>query len=385
MMKLSVIQLAQELIRINSINPKCLSDWAKLGSEKNVADWIASYLSPFGFNCEFTPAASSRPNLIVRHSSFQEQLPTVALEAHMDTVDVDTMFVDPFGGDIRQQRLYGRGACDVKGTMAAMLLAMMEWYEKAHGNFNLIFIGSMGEEAGTIGSRYLTTLKLPLQMILVAEPTLLNPVIGHKGLWRLAIETRGRSCHSSQPMDGFNALYLMIDIMCLLMSDVKPDFEGQSGNTMSLTTIHGGTAVNMVPDHCRLEIDCRFNLNTDIQRERERLFGRLKPLLDMPDDKVKLEELELRPAYLAPKKSVLLKLLHKALVHTHVPHKPLMEPWYSDAGHFGSAGYDTIIWGAGSIAQSHTSDEYVTLEQLQTAVQVLQEFLIQCDKYFLSR
>jgi acetylornithine deacetylase/succinyl-diaminopimelate desuccinylase-like protein len=385
MVKLSVIQLAQELIRINSINPKCLSDWAKLGSEKNVADWIVTYLSPFGFNCELSPPDSSRPNLIVRHSSFREKLPTIALEAHMDTVDVDTMFVDPFGGDIRQQRLYGRGACDVKGTMAAMLAAMMTWYEQKRENFNLMFIGSMGEEAGTIGSRYLASLKLPLQMILVAEPTLLNPVIGHKGLWRLAVETRGRSCHSSQPQDGLNALYLMIDILCLLMSDIKPDFELESGNTMSLTTLHGGTAINMIPDLCRLEIDCRFNLKTDIQRERQKLLQMLKPLLDMPEDRIKIDDLDLRPAYLAPKKSTLLKLMRSALTQAGIPHKPLMESWYSDAGHFGSAGYDTIIWGAGSIAQSHTSDEYVTCEQLQTAVRVLEAFLIQCDKYFLSR
>jgi len=214
MMKLSVIQLAQELLRINSINPKCLSEWAKSGSEKHVAEWLVNYLQPFGFQHEYTPADAARPNLLVRHKSFQPELPIVAFEAHMDTVDVEGMAIDPFEGEIRNQRLYGRGSCDVKGSMAAMIATLVIWYtsRQSQSPFNLMFIGSMG-----------------------------------------------------------------------------------------------------------------------------------------------------------------------------VMHQPVVESWYSDAGNFGLAGYDAIIWGAGDIAQSHTSEEFVSLDQLQSAGRVLENFAAQCERYYSSR
>ena len=101
----------------------------------------------------FLYVEKDRPNIIIRHKSFDEKLPTVALEAHLDTVDVDSMTIEPFEGFIKQGKLWGRGACDVKGTMAAMLTSLLNWYKSETSNvFNVIFIGTMGEEAGTLGS-----------------------------------------------------------------------------------------------------------------------------------------------------------------------------------------------------------------------------------------
>lgn len=168
-MDYSVVELAQQLIQIPSVTPNGKRDQYR---EERIAKWIAEYMRKAGYIPEFHYVKPYRPNLLIRHQSHKKNLATLALEAHLDTVDVQRMTVEPFAAKIRNVYLWGKGACDVKGTMAAMINAMNNWYyNRDNPTFNIIFMASVGEEAGTLGARAWAEMGLEADMILVAEPT----------------------------------------------------------------------------------------------------------------------------------------------------------------------------------------------------------------------
>jgi acetylornithine deacetylase len=314
---------------------------------------------------ELQPVVNDRPNLIARCPGFDPGQPTVALEAHMDTVDVQGMTVPPFDAEIRDGCIWGRGSCDVKGTLAAMITAALSWCEQhPHRGINIMVIASMGEEMGTLGAQAFTRLGVPLTAVVIGEPTNLQPVISHKGLWRLAVETTGRACHSSRPEEGVNAIECMHDVISKIRKSLKPEFESTVGNTLSMTTLHSGSMINIIPDLCRLEIDARFLPPTEIASHW------LSWKEELPEP-VRLEELERKPAFSAVANSPLLRLLSTAMKRHGLTSAPQHERYYSDAGHFSEAGYDAIIWGAGDIRLAHTAEEHVPIAELEKAIVIL--------------
>src|SRR5262249_5975023 len=135
---------------------------------------------------------------------------TVVLEAHQDTVPTDNMTIDPFGAKIEDGRLYGRGACDIKGGMAAMLAAFARLVrDKPRGGANIIMACTVDEECPALGVLQLVECGIRADMAVVAEPTGLDIVHAHKGAVRWYLKTTGRSCHSSAPEKGVNAIYRM--------------------------------------------------------------------------------------------------------------------------------------------------------------------------------
>jgi acetylornithine deacetylase/succinyl-diaminopimelate desuccinylase-like protein len=361
---LTVTQLTAELVRINSVSPKSKSHVGE-SDEKAIARWLSEYFTANHWSVELQPVVNDRPNLIARCPDFDLHRPTLALEAHMDTVDVQGMTVPPFDAVMRDGCIWGRGSCDVKGTLAVMITAAIEWCEQhPQRNSNIMVIASMGEEMGTLGAQAFTQLGLPLKAVLIGEPTNLQPVISHKGLWRLAVETVGRACHSSRPEEGINAIERMHDVIALIRGKLQPEFEAHTGNTLSMTTLHSGAMINIIPDLCRLEIDARFLPPTDIESH----WLSWNKLLPAP---VRLEEMERKPAFSAVPNSQLLSLLSAALLKHGLTPAPQHERYYSDAGHFSQAGYDAVIWGAGYIRLAHTAAEHIPIAELETAVFIL--------------
>lgn len=361
---LTVTELTTDLVRINSVSPKSKTHTGG-SDEKAMARRLAEYFTANRWSVELQPVVNDRPNLIARCPDFNPDRPTLALEAHMDTVDVQGMTVSPFDAVMRDGCIWGRGSCDVKGTLAAMITAAMSWCVKhPHSSINIMVIASMGEEMGTLGAQAFTRLGLPLQAVLIGEPTNLQPVISHKGLWRLVVETVGRACHSSRPEEGVNAIERMHDVITLIREKLKPAFEAEPGNTLSMTTLHSGAMINIIPDLCRLEIDARFLPATDIEPH----WRSWNTLLPAP---VRLEEMERKPAFSAVPNSQLLSLLNAALQQHGLTPAAKHERYYSDAGHFSEFGYDAVIWGAGDIRLAHTADEHVPIAELETAVLIL--------------
>jgi len=376
-----VVTLTRELVKINSIPGFVHKEFGK--GETYLAHWLKDFLAGFDFTVDLLPVEENRPNLIARHRAFIPGLPTLAFSAHLDTVSADGMTIDPFAAEIRNDKLYGRGACDMKGTMAVMLVALLNWYEKYAFEpqaFNVLFIATMGEEGGTLGARELVKRPVPMDLVLVGEPTRLEPVIGHNGTWRFTVNTTGRSCHSSRPRLGSNAIESMMRVTGLILNEIKPEFEEIDGNAMSITKIHGGEQINIIPDACELTVDCRYRPETDVDRFKKTLIDKLTGIKE-----AEYHEILINPPFKAKENSLLLTRLEQALEDCRVQYERRYEPWYSDAGHFCAAGYDTVLWGVGDMAQAHTKDEYIEITQLNKGVEILQSFLYNCNKYFQKR
>ncbi|MBN1542633.1 M20 family metallopeptidase [candidate division KSB1 bacterium] len=377
---MSVITLTQDLVRINSVTPQAESDVARQGGEERLALWLRDFFSDRDFHCELNYVESGRPNLVARPSFYDSFLPTVVFTAHLDTVDVQDMPA-PFAADIRDGHLYGRGACDVKGTLAAMAVSLVEWCaQQSQPVFNPVFIATMGEEAGTLGAKWLAKQGWKFDAVLVGEPTCLQPVVAHKGLWRAAITTHGISCHSSRPELGKNAVDGMVQLIGSLRQRFVPEFVGISGNTFSLTTIHGGTLINMIPDSCRIEIDMRFDARTPI----EKLRAVLREQVRNSDFEAELNELQCDPGFRRRTDSLLFRMVARAMADEGLTIEEKEEPWYSDAGHFSAAGFDTLLWGAGDIRYAHTRDERIAVTELEKAVSVLKRVLYNFQGHYES-
>ena len=198
-------------------------------------------------------------------------------EVHQDTVPVDGMTIEPWNPVIRDRRLYGRGSCDVKGGMAAMLGALVRLAETRKSRLEtcptVIMACTVNEENGFTGAtglcRFWSDLDSPLiprrpDAALVAEPTSLGIVVAHKGVVRWRCHTHGRAAHSSQPEQGDNAIYRMAAVVAALERYACEVLPTQAEHrlcghpTLSVGTIAGGTGVNLVPRQATIEIDRRL-------------------------------------------------------------------------------------------------------------------------------
>lgn len=374
---IDVVHVAQKLISINSVTPSGKSDLALQGGEQELAYWLSDFFQSLGFEALQQPVEEGRPNLIVKPADFGSK-PVVCFQAHMDTVDVEGMTIDPFGGEVKDGFLYGRGACDVKGPMAALIVAYIEWYAHVDRRpFDLVFLATMGEETGTLGARYFAESGFHIDNMIVSEPTSLQPVVGHKGVWRFSLETFGRAAHSSMPEQGENAVDKMVEALAFVREKVQPPFESDPGNTLSVTMVHGGSTVNIIPDYCRADFDARFFHAEKIDHCRS--------LLESNGYGAQFNEIQNYPAYISRPDSITRKNLELALKNRRIDFEPKQEPWYSDAGPLSNAGIDTVVWGPGDIRDAHTKDEKISVEQLRTAKSVLLEFLAVTEEYYGSQ
>src|SRR5581483_4442418 len=255
-------RLLRDLVALPSINPMGRDLPADITLEHRVTGYLENFFRELGVPYERQPIAPKRENIVARCDLGAKR--TLVLEAHQDTVPIDNMTIEPFGARIDGNRLYGRGACDIKGGMAAMLGAFARMVrEKPRGAAHLVMACSVDEEHTFQGVKEMVKRGLKADLAVVAEPTLLNIVHAHKGIVRWHLSTSGRSCHSSAPEQGINAVYRMAKVLAgieqyaehLRRTTVDP-LLGPA--TISVGRIEGGTSVNTVPDRCRIEIDRRL-------------------------------------------------------------------------------------------------------------------------------
>jgi acetylornithine deacetylase/succinyl-diaminopimelate desuccinylase-like protein len=192
-------RLLRDLVALPSVNPMGRDLPADIVLEHRVTDYLEQFFRTLGVPYERQPVAPGRDNLVARLEAPAARR-TLLLEAHQDTVPIDHMTVEPFGARIEGGRLYGRGACDIKGGMAAMLAAFARLArERPPGGANVILACTVDEENTMLGVRELVRRGVRADFAVVAEPTRLNIVHAHKGVVRWHLLTAGRSCHSSSP------------------------------------------------------------------------------------------------------------------------------------------------------------------------------------------
>jgi acetylornithine deacetylase/succinyl-diaminopimelate desuccinylase-like protein len=194
----TVVELLQDLVRIPSVNPHGEPGTAGVGEAK-IAAYLAEFLRGIGAEVEVREVLPDRPNVVARWPGDRPGKPRVLFAPHTDTVSVGGMSIDPFSAEIRDGRLWGRGASDTKGPMASMLWALKEAREKLPGLAHEIwFAGLMSEEADQHGSRALAAQER-FDFVIAAEPTNLEVVHTHKGSAFFNLRTGGLAGHASRP------------------------------------------------------------------------------------------------------------------------------------------------------------------------------------------
>jgi acetylornithine deacetylase ArgE len=372
-------RLLQDLVRLPSVNPMGRAVTGDQFYEVRVTDYLERFFRDLGVPCDRQPVAPLRDNIVARCESAGAQT-TILLEVHQDTVPVDGMIIDPFGGEIRDGKLYGRGACDVKGGMAAMLTAFARIVrEKPAGAANVVLACTVDEEHTFLGVQRLMEDGLRADFAIVAEPTQLQIVDAHKGVVRWKVRTEGRACHSSRPDQGVNAVYRMGHVLPVIEEYAdrlmrSPAHPRLGPPTLSVGRIDGGVSVNTVPDGCVIEIDRRLLPGEDPQAAWQDFKDYVLGRVTVP---VVIEPFSMAcPALDNAHATRVRERLGAAIDAVEGKHTVIAVPFGTDASSIALAGVPAVVFGPGDIAQAHTKDEWVELDQIDRAAEILYRFLI---------
>ena len=387
-MPIDPIILLQQLIAIPSVNPACGDGDPSVSSEGRLTDFIKQILEGIGLRTLRQPIEPGRDNLLawLPAGPDADRHEVLMLEAHQDTVSAEGMTIDPFRAAVRNGRVYGRGACDVKGGLAAMIAAVSRLSQQRPPRMPAIIVAcTVNEEAGFSGAQGLadglrgalvSMLPGPPIACIVFEPTDLAPVVAHRGVVRWRCHTAGRAVHSSEPQLGDNAIYKMARIVTALQIYAEVTLQQSpadpfcGGPTLSVGTIHGGTGVNTVPDSATIEIDHRTLPCDDPQQAwsnvQSYLAAQIRPHVDARHDPPHLAVPGLTAEYNAP--------LATRLIAAGATGPPVGVAYSTNATAYAAAGIPTLVFGPGSIQQAHTADEWIAVEQLQAAVEILVRF-----------
>jgi acetylornithine deacetylase len=370
-MSQDVISLLQQLVRIPSVNPDNAPGTDETG-EETIAVFLSGWLESIGAEVTLEEIKPGRPNLIARFAPMDGR-PRILLGPHLDTVGVGGMSIEPFGGEIRDGRLWGRGASDTKGPMAAMLWALHENREILSDlPVAVDFVGFMGEESGQWGSKdFAKRHGADYQFALVGEPTSMEVVHVTKGSLWATLRATGRAAHSSMPERGENAILKLTRALDRLDHHLGADLAtfthpvlGRS--TLNIGVIRGGARPNIVPDLAEAEIDIRITPSLAEAGGALKLLTETLEFHDLPVEIVKPHENP--PMETAADHPMVKRLLANGS-------KLAGAPWFSDAAQLSSGGVPSICIGPGSIDQAHTADEFIEVAALQEGAEFLMRFV----------
>lgn len=375
-----IVSLLSDLVAIESVNP------GYKGGERGeiaVGEYVARYLRGLGIEPESQSVLPGRPNILGRLQAGHDAC--LIFEAHMDTVTADPM-PDAFTPFVREGRLYGRGACDDKASLAAMLYALKLLNEHAVGQHAAVLLAAVvDEEVAYRGVLKLAESKPRAQGAVVGEPTNLVPVIAHKGVVRFRIRTRGRAVHTSRMQEGINAIYQMMDVIRALREQVEPRLPTRAlprlgAPTLCVSVIHGGLQVNMVPDECVIEIDRR----TVPGETPEQVLGEIDAVLDAlrkREPSYRIERLApdlLDYALDTPRGAKIAQVARKACEMIRGETEFGTAPYGSDASKLAELAHiPSIVLGPGDIAQAHTGDEWVEMIQVVQAAEIYAQLAVE--------
>lgn len=366
--------LLEDLIALPSVNPAFLSARHRNAGEGRVAEFLATVAAGAGLDVEFQKVAPHRPNLLVRLSPPSRPTRRVVLAPHLDTVNAatDAQFIP----SRKQGRIYGRGACDTKGCVAAMLSALCELARSKSRpqQTEIVFAGLIDEENGQLGSRALAASGLRADLAVVGEPTRLQVVTAHKGSLWLQLETRGKAAHGASPHLGRNAVHEMARVVDFLETDYAAQLRRRrhpllGTATVSVGTICGGSQPNIVPDRCTISVDRRTlpgETEKTVCRDMNALLRRQKLQAKVSI----LKSLACLPMETNPKLPLVRQFLRSV-----GQAQPAGVHYFCDASILSHAGLPSVVFGPGDIAQAHTADEWISLSSLERGKNLLVGFL----------
>lgn len=369
------IELLQALVATPSVNP--LLEASGTG-ESEVAGLAAGWLEAWGFRVDVIEAAPGRPSVVARTGPAGGA--SLILNGHLDTVGVEGMTVPPFEPVLRDGRVWGRGSCDMKGGVAALLWAARECAAGELGGELIVALTADEEEAG-IGCRRLVADGLRADAAVVCEPTGLALMPAHKGFVWLGLDFHGRAAHGSRPDRGVDAirhagrfLARLDELESTLASRAAHPLLGRG--SIHAGTIEGGSAPSVYPSSCRLVLERRTLPGESAEGARsevEYLLGRLRS--DVAALNAELEVLLHRGGSEIPADHELVRRLARCVEDARVePRVEGMTAWV-EAVVFNEAGTPALCFGPGSISDAHSADESVDAGEVETAASILAAFV----------
>ncbi len=361
----AVVALAQELIQIDTTNPP--------GRELPAAEHVAAFLEAAGLEVSVLPFGDERANVVARIRGAGQRA-SLLLSGHLDTVPIDNAAawtVPMLGGIVRDGRLYGRGALDMKGAVAAMAVAARNLRRSGRvpkGDVVLAF--TAGEETDSCGAQRLCAdgLLSDVGTAVIGEPTDLDIGIAHRGALWVRVEARGEAGHGSQPGVGLNAVRELLHWLDPMESIEDLIAEPVDGilrcGSVSLNIIGGGTSANVIPDRAHAVLDFRTVPGCDHSSILENLKSReglvsLTVLRDSPPIKVSADSALVSAAEAAVE-----------MVTVESPVKRGL-PYLTDGSIFvESLGITAIVLGPGAEDGAHTENESVAIDSLEKAAAI---------------
>jgi succinyl-diaminopimelate desuccinylase len=372
----STAKLLRELIAIPSVNPSFLPPNDPRVGEQRVADYLAAVAASAGLDVEFREVLPGRSNLLARLLPINKVKQRIMLAPHMDTVGEPGTHASMFEPRVHNGRLFGRGACDTKGCVAAMLTALMSLARSAGRpkETEIVFVGLIDEEDGQRGSRALADSGFKADLAIVGEPTRLQVVTAHKGDVWLRMETIGKAAHGARPELGRNAVHSMARVVELLETTYAKQLRRRRHPllrhaTVNVGTIAGGTQPNIVPARCAISVD-RRTLPGETDRS---VFREIRALL---------RQHHLDARMVSTRNGVCLPLetdrdlpLVRQFMNCVRQTKPVGVDFFCDAAVLAGGGTPSVVFGPGDIAQAHTAEEWISLRSLEDGCQILKRFL----------
>jgi len=375
-MSCTVINTLEDLIRINSVNPA----YEQGQPEAAMASYVADFCHERNIETWKQEVFPERPNIIARIDGEQPGK-RIIFEAHTDTVTAVDMET-PFEPVVRNGRLYGRGACDTKGGLAAMMHALAQVKASDHKPPCEIWLAATVDEEHSCGGVKALCETLEADAAIVAEPTQLRVTTACKGCLRWRIEVLGREAHSSKPHLGSNAIVQMAEVIRVIDRDsqfLNSRRHPLLGSpTCSIGIIRGGTQVNVVPDHCTIEIDRRLLPGEevgDVLTHYATLLDDLRSALPTLDYTMEPPMILALPME-TPANIPLVQRAAEILREMGLNSEPLGVPFSCNASTLSQRGVPCVVFGPGSIDQAHTPEEFVECSHVEQAMDFYQQMMM---------
>lgn len=305
------------------------------GEEEAVGFWLRDHLRSLGWTVELQPVSANQNNVIATLNA----TPRVWLSTHMDTVPP---YLPPSEDD---EKIYGRGACDAKGIIAAQITAAERLRAEGFEDIGLMFL--VEEERTSTGAKAANEhpLASKCEFMINGEPTDLDLAIGSKGTFRLNLKTKGKAAHSAYPEEGDSAIERLLDILDDLRHTKFPDDEFFGETTVNIGTINGGVALNVIPPTAEAGLAIRLTTPR---------AGIEEALRSVVRDRAEIEVLSCSE----PVRMLAVDGFDQKVVRftTDIPY---LTKWGQP-----------LLLGPGSILVAHTRDEYVLKKDLERAVEL---------------
>ncbi len=368
-----VTELLADLLALPSVNPGPREPEGELEGEARVAGYLRDFWQGLAVDCILQEALPGRPNVIARVEA--PGRPTLMLQTHMDVVAPTGDAEQAFVPRVRRGRIYGRGACDAKASLAAMMAAVAraatEGAALARG---VIMAAAVDEEYCFRGVETMVSSGLRADEVVVGEPTSLAVVVAHKGAirWRFTLE--GRAAHSSTPELGDNAIYRAARLVTALEQyadrlSARPADPILGGPTLSVGVISGGRLPNVVPDACEVLVDRRLVPGEGFDDVEQHLRDFIAVALG-PDFAYGLDRILADPPLPGKLNRGLAARAERIVAGVLGDARTTCVRYSSDASKFASIGIPAVLLGPGDVAQAHAADEWIELRQVRAAAEI---------------